>query len=78
MPTRVIVSIDDRHLPQIQDVARQLTSAGLQIDQILDGLGMITGEIEESRRSLAGQVPGVAAIETEGGVDIGPPGSVVS
>lgn len=78
MPTRVIVSIDDRHLPRIQDVARQLTSAGLQIDQILDGLGMITGSMDESCRSTAGQIPGVAAIETEGGVDIGPPGSVVS
>lgn len=78
MPNRVIVSIDDQHLPQIHEIAEQLKSSGFVVDQVMDVAGIITGEVDDHGRHQATRIPGVLSVENEGQIDIGPPGSPVS
>ncbi|MDQ3610734.1 MAG: hypothetical protein M4D85_03830 [Actinomycetota bacterium] len=60
--SHISVSIDDEHLESMSSVARALQDQGMQVEQVLDGVGIITGSISEERRLLLASVPGVAAI----------------
>lgn len=59
----VSVSIDDEHLSSLSDVVQALRASGLQVEQVLDGMGVVTGSVpEEQRRSLE-LVPGVLSVD---------------
>lgn len=74
----VVVSVDDQHLDDIQGVASQLRDRGMQIDQILDGLGMITGSVPDEERSQSVvQVVGVASVERQVTHQLPPPDAEV-
>ncbi|MGB3827624.1 MAG: hypothetical protein WA962_02505 [Ornithinimicrobium sp.] len=75
---RVVVSVDDQHVNEIQTVAEHLREQGMQIDQILDGLGMITGSVPDEERShLVVKVVGVASVERQVSYQLPPPDSDV-
>jgi hypothetical protein len=62
---RVVVTVDDQHLPAIQGVADALQLAGLQITSVLPTTGIITGEISQASVKELRSVPGVASIEPD-------------
>lgn len=73
---QVVVSIDDQHLGDIATVVEHLRGAGMQIDQILDGLGMITGSVpDEERSEMVVRVVGVTSVEKQISYQIPPPDS---
>ncbi len=63
----VSVMVDDQHLGVIGTVAEALQARGMQVDQVLDQLGMITGSAPDDDAELWG-VEGVASVE--GGLDV--------
>lgn len=71
------VTVDDEHLPAIEDVARQLRAHGMQVEQVLDGLGIITGsagpEVSQALRSVAG----VSSVEAQLIHQLPPPDSPI-
>ncbi len=62
---KLIVTIDDQHLTRIQHVAHALAAAGMQIENVLPGSGIITGCISQELRSDLKTIEGVLAIETD-------------
>ena len=60
--SHVNVSIDDAHLDSMSSVARALQERGMHVDQVLDGVGIITGSVADDRRGLLESVPGVDAV----------------
>jgi hypothetical protein len=69
------VTVDDGHA--IEDVAAALRAQGMEVAQVLDGIGVITGSApEDVRRTLAG-VEGVASVDEQLTHRLPPPDSAV-
>jgi hypothetical protein len=62
---RIIITVDDQYLEEIQAVATALQSAGMRVEQVMPISGIITGEISPQQRQNLYNVPGVADIETD-------------
>jgi hypothetical protein len=62
---RIIVSVDDQNLPVIQSVATALESAGMKVNEVLPVIGIITGEVAQSKLEGLKSVPGVASVEID-------------
>jgi len=73
----VSVSIDDAHLPVITSVAQALQARGMQVEQVLDAMGIITGSVADDRRPLLEAVPGVAAVVDGLAHQLSPPNAEV-
>ncbi|MEB3311379.1 MAG: hypothetical protein VKJ02_14220 [Snowella sp.] len=65
---RIIITVDDTHLPDIQSVANHLQQEGMSVENILAISGIITGAVPCSRKASLQKVPGVASLEDEGQV----------
>ena len=75
--TAVIVTVDDAHLAGVGAVADTLRERGLQVEQVLDGLGLITGQLPAGQPLTALRVAGVAAVEEARSVRLPPPDAPV-
>jgi hypothetical protein len=73
--TLVITISGDR---PIHDVARDLQSAGLEVDQVLEFTGTVTGSAHPQSADRLRTIPGVADVSPDHEIDIGPPGAPVS
>jgi hypothetical protein len=62
---RIIVSVDDQNLPVIQSVVTALESAGMKVNEVLPVIGIITGEVAQSKLEGLKSVPGVASVEID-------------
>ena len=62
---RVIVTIQDSHVPKIRSVANALKRAGLNVTNIMPTVGIITGEIEAASIERLSAVAGVLAVEPD-------------
>ncbi|GGI44018.1 hypothetical protein [Agromyces flavus] len=69
--TKVSVTVDDEHLDTIDDVAEGLRERGMQVEQVLPSVGIVTGSAQDI--AALNSVPGVASVDLEEGIDIGPP-----
>jgi hypothetical protein len=67
------VTVDDGHLPAIDKVAEALRARGMEVQQVLDGLGIITGSAPEESRSALTDVEGVASVDEELSYQLPPP-----
>ena len=47
--TAVIVTVDDAHLGRVGEVAASLRELGLVVEQVLDEVGVITGQLPPGR-----------------------------
>ena len=65
MDDRITVTVRDDQLAHIDELAERLRAAGMQIDQVLHPLGVITGSVPRSQRDALAAVPGVADVEDE-------------
>jgi len=73
VPDVTILVADDR-LGAIDDIAAALQDAGLRLDRVLAGTGVITGAVDDASAMAAlSAVDGVAAVEPAQEVFIPPP-----
>ena len=64
--SRVVVTIDDQHLPAVHSVADALRAAGMQVTGVLPTSGIITGEVPQANMHTLASVPGVISVEPDG------------
>ncbi|MEA5464709.1 hypothetical protein [Leptothoe sp. PORK10 BA2] len=62
---KVTISLDDAHLDQIDQVSEQLKAAGLEVEQTLSTLGIVTGLVESEKMSSLSEVTGVESVEVD-------------
>ncbi|MDQ4105125.1 MAG: ketohydroxyglutarate aldolase [Actinomycetota bacterium] len=77
MDEKITVTVGDDHVGDIAGVAEQLQAAGMNVDQVLDAVGIITGSVPSERRDALERLPGVAAVEGEHSFQIPPPDAEV-
>ncbi len=73
----VTVTVDDDHLNKIEQVAAELRGNGMQVDQVLNEVGVISGSVPDDRRRVLGTVTGVGSIEEATTFQLPPPDSPV-
>lgn len=71
----VIVTLSGER--KVRDVARDLRAAGLQVDQVLEETGIVTGTADLGTHARLREIQGVADVSADHPVDIGPPDSEV-
>ncbi len=57
------MSIDDEHLTRLSSVVQELQERGLEVEQVLDGVGLVTGTVTDEHRGGLALVPGVASVD---------------
>ncbi len=62
---RVVVTVDDEHLASVESVAAELRTRGMHVENIMTTLGIITGDVTESRKDELKSVGGVTAVEAD-------------
>jgi len=62
---RIIVTVDDQNISVIQSVVAALESAGMKVEQVLPAIGIVTGEVSQSKLEGLKSVPGVASVEID-------------
>ena len=72
---QVLVSVDNEHMSQMDKVTQRCREAGLEVDQALDAVGVITGSIPESLVSNLSGIKGVQSVERGQNYQIAPPDS---
>ncbi|OZM80086.1 hypothetical protein [Pseudonocardia sp. MH-G8] len=74
MPEKITISVADDALDRIDEVVAALEAGGLNVEQVLRPLGVITGSVEDTQRVQAlGAVTGVASVEPQRTVQLPPP-----
>ena len=72
----MVVTVDDAHLRKIQDLAGQLRSKGMHVDEVLEGTGQVVGTYPKKKSALK-RVPGVSSVEEPPSFPLPPPDSDV-
>ena len=62
---RIIVTIDDQYLLDIESVVTALETAGMQVNNVLSIAGIITGEVSDSKIQDLKSLPGVVDVEID-------------
>ncbi len=75
--SKVTVTIADDHVAETDAIAEQLRAAGMNVEQVLNAVGMITGWVPAEQRPSVEALPGVAAVEEETNFQLAPPDSEV-
>jgi hypothetical protein len=73
MRRHVTVTVAGSHAGALEDVAEALRAAGLEVEQVLGALGVITGSAEESALASIEALPGVASVEEQTTFQLAPP-----
>lgn len=74
---RVSVSVDDAHVDSIGAVVEALRHRGMEVDQVMGALGIISGSVPEETRSALLGVEGVASVDDTRGFQLPPPDSPI-
>lgn len=71
------VAIADDHLDHLMAIAEALQAQGLEIHQVMEMIGVITGSCETAQVKALTQVEGVESVETERPIQLAPPDSPI-
>ena len=74
---KVNVTIADEDPERFSEVVRRLEEAGLQVEQSLPEIGIVSGSIDAAKRGDLDHVQGVAGVEAERTFQLPPPDSPV-
>jgi hypothetical protein len=74
---QVSVSVDNAHLPQIEQISQQLKSSGMNVEQTLSSIGVINGSIQSDKLNSLYQIEGVQNVEPQQGYQLAPPNSEI-
>ena len=72
---QINVSIDDAYIDQIQEVADRLKDTGMDVEQTMQIVGVVTGSIDSDKISSLYSVEGVQAVESQRTYQLNPPDS---
>jgi hypothetical protein len=72
---KVSISVDDTHIAEILDVAQRLQSAGMEVEQTLPSIGVISGSIDSDQVDFLYRIAGVQHIESDRNYQLPPPDS---
>lgn len=75
--TDVSVTVDDGHLAALDGVVQSLRARGMQVDQVLDGLGIITGSVPTGTLGALTGVAGVVSVDEQLTHRLAPPDAPV-
>jgi len=64
-PKRVVVTVTDQSLGDIQEVAKTLAASGLTVDRVLPVTGVVSGTCAHAGLAALRRVPGVESVEEE-------------
>jgi hypothetical protein len=70
---KLLISVRNDYQSRLPEVAQKLQAAGMQVDQWLTELGVITGSIAAESMSTLSQIEGVADVELDGTFQLEPP-----
>jgi hypothetical protein len=74
MPTiKVLIAVQDDYQSCLPEVAANLQAAGMQVEQWLPEIGVITGSVDAEKLSLLSQIAGVDSIESDQEYQLAPP-----
>jgi hypothetical protein len=62
----------------IKAIARDLKAAGLEVEGVLDAIGIVTGRADAKSITRLRKVRGVVDVSPDYKVEIGPPGAPIS
>ncbi|WP_422116612.1 hypothetical protein [Brachybacterium sp. UNK5269] len=71
----VSVTVDEEHLVGVREVAARLAERGLEVESVLETLGIVTGTTNDPVALRA--VEGVASVDRDRGVQLPPSDSEV-
>ncbi|HSL00761.1 MAG TPA: hypothetical protein VK869_10525 [Rubrobacteraceae bacterium] len=71
----VSVSVADSSMDRFSGVVRRLKDSGLNVDQELEDIGVVTGSVDSEKVEGLGEVEGVARVERSRDLRIAPPDS---
>lgn len=69
---KVVVSVADDSVANLPTVVSALRDAGMVVEQVLEGLGVVTGSVAPGVGDLLGAVPGVSHVEVDRAVRLPP------
>ncbi|HEY9658292.1 MAG TPA: hypothetical protein V6C65_07560 [Allocoleopsis sp.] len=72
---KVSISINDTHLEQINEVKQRLEAAGMDVEQTLQTVGVISGSINSDQINQLYQIEGVQQVEPVQRYQTPPPSS---
>jgi hypothetical protein len=72
---KVSISIDDAHINRISEIAKSLESMGMDVEQTLPSIGVISGLLSSEQVSRLDKIEGVQHVETEHSYQLAPPDS---
>ena len=72
---QVSISVERAYLPQIEQISQQLQSFGMNVEQVLSSIGVISGSIEPDKLNSLYQIKGVQNIESQQSYQLAPPNS---
>ncbi len=72
---KISVSVDDAHLSQISQISQQLQSSGMNVEQTLSIVGIVSGSIDQNKLNNLYQIEGVKNVESQQGFQLAPPNS---
>lgn len=73
----VSISVDEQHKDRLSDVIENCKELGLNVEQQLDAIGVITGSIDSAKTDALKQVQGVSKVEPSRQFQIAPPDSEI-
>jgi hypothetical protein len=73
----LLVSVDDEHLDRFSEVVKGVEDAGMEVEQKLEDLGVLTGSIDPEKVEPLRRVEGVSHVEESRRFQIPPPDSDV-
>ena len=74
---KVTVTVDRQHVAAIADVAAALRATGMQVEQVLGDIGMVTGTIDEGAEESVRAVDGVQSVDRSLEFQLPPPDSPI-
>ena len=77
MADKITITVADGHGDRIDEVVARLEAAGVQVQRVLEAIGVIVATVDPERRHALGEIEGVASIEQDRTVQLPPPDSDV-
>jgi hypothetical protein len=71
----ISVLVKDTHLATIELVAQKLRDGGMNVTQVLNSIGVVSGSIDPSLMGTLSQIEGVKEVEQERTYQLAPPDS---
>jgi UDP-N-acetylmuramate-alanine ligase len=73
----LLVSVDDEHLDRFSEVVKGVEDVGMEVEEKLEDLGVLTGSIDPEKVEPLRRVKGVSHVEESRRFQIPPPDSDV-